>query len=256
MKASIFSICAITLIPPAFGAGIGSPLTPTAGGVPSSSYQLPVVTPELQLIPQLHATSPRVWRRKESFIKAAVNAAASAAVILAVAFLVLQCFKAIRNTSLGSYSSRRLAYGGVGHNGDNCGVSNSGLCLVLVQLLNGMRRLALEGPSLQSRPSEQSYEARNTGCRIFCQRAAFNACLSELRRADTHTEMDVTSRAPRMEVALCFVSRDAPQVLDLPPAVRQVLSIAREAGGVANSVNVARGVPAFFTPRVWKSGGI
>ncbi|KAL8445021.1 hypothetical protein Emag_005230 [Eimeria magna] len=116
-------------MPAGLGAGTAPPLEPyppVVGGVNAAlTHTSPILMSEAGIVPQVHGTSRRVWRRDESFIGTLVAAAASVAAISAVAFLVLQCFRAIGKASGGTNSSRRLAYGDAGLKGDNCGLELS-----------------------------------------------------------------------------------------------------------------------------------
>ncbi|KAL8442556.1 hypothetical protein Emag_006360 [Eimeria magna] len=114
-----FSIFALGFISAALGAESGhSP----ASAHPESIAVLtatpsPLVT-ESGFASQLHRASRPVLRRKESLMTTVLAAAAAAAAIVAVAFLVLQCFKAIGKASRASSSLRRLASGSAHGEGD------------------------------------------------------------------------------------------------------------------------------------------
>ncbi|KAL8442577.1 hypothetical protein Emag_006348 [Eimeria magna] len=81
---------------------------PESNGVLTATAS-PLVT-ESRFVSQLHGASRPVLRRK-SLMTTVLAAATSVAAIVAVAFLVLQCFKAIGEASRASSSLRRLASG-------------------------------------------------------------------------------------------------------------------------------------------------
>ncbi|KAL8447244.1 hypothetical protein Emag_004385 [Eimeria magna] len=112
-----FSIFALGFISAALGAESGhSPASAHPESIDLRATPSPLVT-ESGFASQLHRASRPVLRRKES-LTTVLAAAASAAAIVAVAFLVLQCFKAIGKASRASSSLRRLASGSAHGEGD------------------------------------------------------------------------------------------------------------------------------------------
>ncbi|KAL8270354.1 hypothetical protein Esti_005721 [Eimeria stiedai] len=118
-------ILALSSISATLSAETGSPLAPdrpVAGSLNDALTPTPsFVTSETEFFLKSHGTSRRVLRRKDSLMSTVLAAAASAAAILAVAFLVLQCFKALGKASRAAYSSRRLANSNKGSEGLDCG---------------------------------------------------------------------------------------------------------------------------------------
>ncbi|KAL8454239.1 hypothetical protein Emed_000497 [Eimeria media] len=116
---------AVTSFPPAPAQSLSGRLTDALIHDPADSAREPAVAS------QLHGTSRMVLRRKDSLTNAVFAAAASSAAIVGIAFVILQCFRAIGKASNTRYSFRRLAGDDSDDTEDtddeekNCGVSKS-----------------------------------------------------------------------------------------------------------------------------------
>ncbi|KAL8452753.1 hypothetical protein Emed_001317 [Eimeria media] len=123
MSAAI-SVLLLSLVSTALGADMASApiydskLHPRDYGTqPSTAYLAPTMGEQPGALQQLGQTR-MIWRKKDSFHKL-IAASVTIAATLAVAFMVVQCFKAIGKSYKSFHSARRLGQNNPGYESED-----------------------------------------------------------------------------------------------------------------------------------------
>ncbi|KAL8432089.1 hypothetical protein Efla_007237 [Eimeria flavescens] len=74
-----------------------------------SVYGSDALAPEEQFFAQQFGQSRSAWGRRDSFIQAFVGAITAFAAAVAIAYLVMHCFRSLADTYRGAHSRRRLS---------------------------------------------------------------------------------------------------------------------------------------------------